>query len=592
MSHNSIDLSYAYSAELFFSIQNLKKLDIRSNMLRPYNYDKEFNYPDHAFGVLRELTFLGIDMMPVPNFGRGFIQITNLRELHFESCYLVRLSNETFQTFSSSVEELSLRNCQLHFVITEVGALCPFPHFRSLDFFGTFMHLTRALQLLNPYNNASITTINLGHVSDLSIDSDEFPYALTITSDIMKNLKTICIENLDLSQNGIVDYRRGSLFSFDHPECLQHLSLKGNRLSLPNRKHQKELNSFFGKTLRLKSLDYSYNVVNFIIKNSLNSNLNFTSSDGSYVILPKSVEKLDISFTIVNPLHPPLFIVPSINNLTHLDISYTTTTVGMYFMTLRLETYISAGTRYTLAWNELHLFPKNNIKTIVLKNAALNDGIDNKGNNLFTNVQSVETLDISENNIWYFSDDIFKLMQNLSNLYLTNNLLQSIPEQLNTLTKIKMLDVRNNLITSVSSTIRNWADKMHEIHGMTLYLDGNAFECTCDNVDLIRWIQATKVNLDSQSYKCKLLNGTIIDPRIAYNSISELFVDCKSTMWLTFVPTLLSTFVTLSLLLVVYSKRWKIIFFTYGIIRRVVERKVHKSYQYDVYISYEGEIAI
>ncbi|CAC5364442.1 unnamed protein product [Mytilus coruscus] len=415
-------------------------------MPQPGNYDKEFDYPDHAFGVLRELTFLGIDMMPVPNFGSGFSQMTNLRELHFESCYLVRLSNETFQTFSSSVEELWLRNCQLHFVTTEVGALCPFPNLRSLNFFGTFMYLTRVLQLLHPYNNASLTTINLGQVSDLSIDSDEFPYALTITSVIMKYLKTICIENLDLSQNGIVDYRRGSLFSFDHPECLQHISLKGNGLFLPHIKHQKELNSFFAKTLRLKSLDYSYIVVIFIIENSLNSNLNFTSSNGSYFILPKSLEKLDISFTI-------------------------------------LETYISAGTRYILAWNELRRFPKNNIKTIVLKNAALNDGIDKQGNNLCAHMQSVETLDISENNIWYFPDDIFKSMPNLSNLYLTDTLLQSIPKQLNTLTKIKLLDVRNNLLTSVSSTIRNLADRMHEIHGMALYLYDNAFECTCDNVD-------------------------------------------------------------------------------------------------------------
>ncbi|CAC5413653.1 unnamed protein product [Mytilus coruscus] len=183
-------------------------------------------------------------------------------------------------------------------------------------------------------------------------------------------------------------------------------------------------------------------------------------------------------------------------------------------------------------------------------------------------------------------------MPNLSNLYLTDNLLQSIPEKLNTHTKIKVLDVKNNLLTSISSSIRNWADQMHEIHGMALYLDGNALECTCDNEDLIRWIHATKVDLDSRSYKCKLSNGTIIDLRIAYNSFPKMFANCKSTMWLTFASTFLSTFVTLSLLLVVYSKRWKIIFFTYVVIRRVVERKVIKRYQYDVYISYEGEIAI
>lgn len=46
-----------------------------------------------------------------------------------------------------------------------------------------------------------------------------------------------------------------------------------------------------------------------------------------------------------------------------------------------------------------------------------------------------------------------------------------------------MLDIRHNLLTCVSLAIRNWADKVQELR---LYLDGNAFECTCDNVDFIQ----------------------------------------------------------------------------------------------------------
>ncbi|XP_071123154.1 toll-like receptor 2 [Mytilus edulis] len=528
MSHNLLDLSHAYSPELFLPIQHLTKLDIRSNMPQPGSYKKQFDYPGHAFGVLRELTFLGIDMMPVPICGSGFSQMKYLRKLYFQSCYLVRLSNETFLKFSSSVEELYLKNCRLNFVKTEDDALSPFPHLLVLDLFGTFMHLTRALLLLHPYRYRNMTMINVGHVSDLTIDSDDFPYALTITSDIMKNLKSICIENLDLSQNGIVDYKHGSLFSFDHPECLKHLSLKGNRLILAHINNHEEIDSFFRKALRLQSLDYSYNVVNFFIENSMTSVSNFKSSGG--VILPASLEKLDISFTIVNTL-PLLFIVPKINNLTYLEISYTNTTVTMIFIELRLETFISAGTRYSLGWNELNRFQETNLKKIVLKDATLNDGIDTYGNRFFMKCQSVESLDISKNSIWHFSDDLFKPMPNLSNLYLTNNFLQSIPEQLNTHTNIKVLDVRKNLLTTINSLIRNWADQMHGIHGMTLYLDGNAFMCNCDNLDFIRWIHTTKVDLDSRSYQCQLSNGSVTDTLIAYNSFTELFSDCKSNMW-------------------------------------------------------------
>ncbi|CAC5425722.1 unnamed protein product [Mytilus coruscus] len=241
-----------------------------------------------------------------------------------------------------------------------------------------------------------MTTINFGHVSDLTIDSDDFPYALIITSDIMKNLKSICIENLDLSQNGIVDYKHGSLFSFDYPECLKHLSLKGNRLLLAYIKNHEEINTFFSKALQLKSLDYSYNVVNFVIdhEHSLTSDSNDKSYGDSHVILPPSLTKLDISFTIVNTL-PLLFIVPKNNNLTYLDISYTNTTITMLFVELRLETFISAGTRYSLGWRKLDRFQETNLKKLVLKDATLTDGIETYGNRFFNKCQSVESLDIS-----------------------------------------------------------------------------------------------------------------------------------------------------------------------------------------------------
>ncbi|CAC5366343.1 unnamed protein product [Mytilus coruscus] len=232
-------------------------------------------------------------------------------------------------------------------------------------------------------------------------------------------------------------------------------------------------------------------------------------------------------------------------------------------------------------------FPWKNLKTVVLMDAYLNEGIEKQGHQFFEVLSSVDSLDISRNDILYLPNKLLKPMLNLSSLYLSRNLLQAIPVQLVDHTKIKVLDVRNNIITSVSSTIRNWADQIQERHGMSLFLD--AFLCNCDNLDFIRWIKTTKVDLDSQSYKCQLSNETVTDTLTAYNSLSNLFADCKSNIWLTFALTLLSTCVTISFLLVFYSKRWKIAFSIYGVIHRTIEKKVRKIYQYDVYMSYEGE---
>ncbi|CAC5425727.1 unnamed protein product [Mytilus coruscus] len=366
MSENILNLSEVYSAELFHPIKNLTKLDIRSNMPQPIEVDTDYNYPDHAFGILTELSFLGIDMMPLPYFGIGFGQMTSIKQLHFESCYLVRLSNKTFQRFSSSVEQLTLRNCRLHFVITEDNALLPFPKLRVIDFSGTFMHLKHALQLLHPYRNTKMTTINFGHVSDVSIDRADVPYVLTITVDIMENLKTICVENLDLSENGIVDYDPGSLFSFDHPECLRHLSFKGNRFLLFSEKSLNETQHFFNRTVRLKSLDYSYNTVNYAIKNSVSSNSDLNCSFHSCVILPKSLEKIDVSYTIANTFPAMILIVPKNNSLTYLDVSYSNIRAFIIILQIRVETFISNGGDYSFAWNQLKRSSYNTLKTIVL----------------------------------------------------------------------------------------------------------------------------------------------------------------------------------------------------------------------------------
>ena len=100
------------------------------------------------------------------------------------------------------------------------------------------MHLKQALLLLNPYTNKSMIIINFHHVSDVVIDNKGFPYFVILTTEMTKYLRTICVENLDLSQNGIVDYEPGSLFTFRYPECIQHLSIRGNRFKIISNKIQ------------------------------------------------------------------------------------------------------------------------------------------------------------------------------------------------------------------------------------------------------------------------------------------------------------------------------------------------------------------
>ena len=111
----------------------------------------------------------------------------------------------------------------------------------------------------------------------------------------------------------------------------------------------------------------------------------------------------------------------------------------------------------------------------------------------------------------------------------------------------------------------NWLDHMQTMHSMSLFLTGNAFECSCDNIELIRWLHKTDVKLDSRSYKCVLKNRNNSNTLNAYNSLSDLSA-----------PTLLPTAFIIAILLVLYNKRWKIIFAMQRIINRAVEQKLKR----------------
>ncbi|CAG2194083.1 unnamed protein product [Mytilus edulis] len=264
MADNCLDLSKVYIIDLFVPLKKLNILNIMRNMDQPTNFSTIMTYPDKALGVLHQLTNLSIDLMPKPKFGQGFKQLKSLKRIEFQSCYVVSLTNETFKFISSSVETLIMQNCRLNFVYAETGTLLPFPELKVVDFSDTFMHLKQALFLLNPYTNKNMSIINFHHVSDAVIDSKEFPYSFIVTTEMTKYLQTICVENLDLSQNGIVDYEPGSLFTFRYPECIQHLSVRANRFTIISNKIQLQyLNNFTRDASRFKTWDISYNVVSY-----------------------------------------------------------------------------------------------------------------------------------------------------------------------------------------------------------------------------------------------------------------------------------------------------------------------------------------
>ncbi|CAG2243111.1 unnamed protein product [Mytilus edulis] len=92
------------------------------------------------------------------------------------------------------------------------------------------------------------------------------------------------------------------------------------------------------------------------MKKSVTPNMSLLSADASYVFLPTSLEKLDISYTVLNTVPAVWLIVPENNNLIFLDISYSNTTCLFLIFNLQLLCLPARGE--VVVWIKDVLIPK------------------------------------------------------------------------------------------------------------------------------------------------------------------------------------------------------------------------------------------
>ncbi|CAG2203133.1 unnamed protein product [Mytilus edulis] len=511
----------------FLPLQNLVNLDIRRNIPNQPTLDL-YHYPDQAFAVLQKLEFLALDMAPNPIFGKGFQGLKNLKSLTFEFCFIKYLRWYTFENFSSNLDELKLTRCHSNFLEVEHNALVPFPKITKIHFEESCMHLKQALNILSPYEGKTIEIMNFRGLNCPIFNNNEYPFSLKVTTAMMRYLKTICVETLDLSDNGIVDFDENSLLLFDRTECLKHLYFKGNRFAFAYGRHMEELKTFFNKSVALKTFDYSYIPVRYKLYA-----IDFRQYYGkdyhvsnNVIYLPRSLEKLVLGNVLCEDISR-IFFIRRGSNLTYLDVSFSYTNNAVVF-----EGNASYKTETLVLDGHFHL--------------------------------TLYTIELV-------------------------NFINSTPSEIISQNGIKVLDLSSNLLPTVDYKTRVWADLMNQKHGLYFLLDDNAFEYICDNLDFIKWIQETKVNLDSRSYKCTLVNGTVITVLDAYENMHDLFSHCRNSIWLMVSSILLGTSCILTMIVLLYNRRWNIAIFFYRIFRKIVEKKYGKKYTYDVFVSYGGD---
>ncbi|CAC5385657.1 TLR2 [Mytilus coruscus] len=589
---------------VFRHLSNLTGLDISRNK-KPLHLIIPFIYPDVTFSTLNRLQNLSMDLFMFPVFRSGFSALQDLNVLNFDTCYLYnisgfKLSNSTFVNFSPNLKELYISGCRNFFLI-ENGLLEYFPNLKILDLSKSYVHLYQALSILHPFQNKNLSVINFHHISDNTINNNDFPYSVIITEELMKYLRTICIEALDLSKAGIVDYQQNSLFSFQRPECFKTFIISANRLPATTLDHYMQVVKFFKSAINIKVYDFSYLTVDYFRPVYLN------------VYHPGVLNHFpEITKTIQIPLHINFSIPSSIEFLrfTHIQIAFTSASFTCANTSLKyldvsfgvyqnypdftddcgkqLEYLDISGIPVTIITFPSIFMPKLSILKVT--NARI-DQVILKGKQWMSfRAPDLRKIDISFNNLWTLEETTFLDQPNITHLNMSNNLFRTIPTLITKLQKLESLDLSNNLISSIDETIRCSLDKMMiSNRRLVLNLNNNALICSCDTLDFLLWFAKTKVTFkNGNTYNCTMSKGKQAVLREVIQNTEKYFSDCKATIWLhvgiILVASAFGIFIPLSLL---YNYRWKIILYMYRKVRHVVEKNLHENYMYDAYVSYE-----
>ncbi|XP_061381210.1 chaoptin-like [Danaus plexippus] len=472
--------------------------------------------PKMAFPKLYELHTVDISYNNLSDiFNSVFQNLFSLRYLNLSHNSLERIKPAMFGTIPT-VLELDLS----HNKLTDVsrGSLAKLASCRLIDV--SFNSLEKIFQIpislgeLNlSHNNIStikantwptmnaLLSLNLSHNQLADMSSDSFSGLLTLqTLDLSSNaldappwealntltsLQYLYLQynnltslsksafgnlpttfKLDLSYNQLADI---SEKAFSGMAQLLDLSLKGNRLRrIPN--------GAFTGLVAMRKLDLSYNELDKI-DNKTNGLLDDCLS----------LEMVNLSYNKIGFLTKKMF--PSNPwipyRLMEVDLSHNEIPVVTFDITHGGKKI----KRLNLSWNYI-----NDIR-----------------NNVLGNLTSLEMLDLSHNQLKDLvsrtSDSKFNLPENITELYINDNVLEVLP--VNELLKSKLLnklDVRHNLLTSFYPELV----KMIRENGLHVYFEDNKLKCDCFTRPLKHYLKkqtVTKIDTDNM-YK----NITCFEP--------------------------------------------------------------------------------
>lgn len=210
---------------------------------------------------------------------------------------------------------------------------------------------------------------------------------------------------------------------------------------------------------------------------------------------------------------------------------------------------------------------------------------------LLRNLTRLSYFDISNNGLTRLLPGTFESNPLLSHLVLANNRFSSIPFDLTTTPRLRVLDLSQNAILFLSKAeITALDDHANIVQHFLLKLEGNGIVCVCSELNFLAWLTVSPIEFDNNGdYQCTSQSGQLITTA-AFSDIQGLWRQCEGrTAFLT--TLVLMSLMALSFFAVFFIGRFKtaIVAVVLNIVAPQFKAKSPQDFKTTVFIGYADD---
>lgn len=471
-----------------------------------------------------------------------------------------------------------------------------------------------SLEILNISNNDHLGLENLYNVT-YGLDQTNIKELIAnninqigITYPFPRNisllLQNTSLQKLHLNYNEIQTPESGSIFFL--PRSLEDISVRGNRL---------EISLIFIELVWLKSLrrlDISFQCstreyrsrsrrrVQFVddFKNHTSNKDCPNDSNAMNVlrVIPSNLKDLIATGMIGGTNCIPLLSTSNTSKLSYIDISRD----GYYrwIGPIRVNPISNNVMTLNLSHNQCNHINDSffdNLSQLKILDISFNYlgayfHQENNSEHVFRGLKSLENIYLQYNKISYLPKNLLKYNKRLRNLVISNNAIDKWMLDISHLDRLTSIDCSHNKLGTLPKSVTEKLDELSKDQNITLDFHHNKIACTCENLHFLQWLFTTQVLVRS-SVECTGYDGNLTNA-LPYLS-EECTKDHSVKEWIYPVQTICGLFVLSVIAIVVYKKRWALIYRWY--LFRLRQKGYSPiggcddGYQFDAFLSFADE---